>query len=127
MSKEDSFENLKIWQEGHRLMLAVYKATSSFPKSEIYGLVSQVRSAALSVPSNIAESEGRYHYADSIKFILNARGSAFEVRSQLRAARDLNYLDSKVFETLDEDYAILIKSINSYINYLERRKEDGKA
>ncbi len=124
---KSEFESLKIWQEGHRLMLAVYRATSSFPKSEVYGLVSQIRSSALSVPSNIAESEGRFHYADSIKFVLNARGSAFEVRSQLRAARDLSYLNNEDFEMLDEDYASLIKSINSYIKYLEGRKRDGKS
>lgn len=106
-------------------MLKVYKVSDSFPKSELYGLTGQIRSAALSVPSNIAEAVGRFHYSESAKFLFNARGSAFEVRSQLRAARDLGYINSEAFKNLDNDYESLVKGINSYVNYLLKMKNQS--
>lgn len=118
----EGFEKLRIWQEAHRLMLEVYKISSSFPKEELFGLTSQIRSAALSVPSNIAEAVGRFHYAESVKFMFNARGSAFEVRSQLRAAYDLGYIKEEMFDQIDKDYEQLVKGINSYVNYLREKK-----
>ncbi len=121
-------------------MLKVYKVSDSFPKSELYSLIGQIRSAALSrkqncnranartalsVPSNIAEAVGRFHYSESAKFLFNARGSAFEVRSQLRAARDLGYINSEAFKSLDNDYESLVKGINSYVNYLLKMKNQS--
>lgn len=106
-------------------MLKVYKVSDSFPKSELYGLTGQIRSAALSVPSNVAEAVGRFHYSESAKFLFNARGSAFEVRSQLRAARDLGYINSEAFKSLDNDYESLVKGINSYVNYLLKMKNQS--
>ncbi len=85
-------------------MLEVYRASKNFPNFEMLGLTSQLRRAALSVPLNIAESSGRYHYADAAKFIFNARGSIYEVISQLRAAHDLGYLNKQDFDSLDSDY-----------------------
>lgn len=121
----ESFEKLRIWQTAHELMLKVYKVSDSFPKSELYGLTGQIRSAALSVPLNIAEAVGRFHYSESAKFLFNARGSAFEVRSQLRAARDLGYINSEAFKNLDNDYESLVKGINSYVNYLLKMKNQS--
>lgn len=121
----ESFEKLRIWQTAHELMLKVYKVSDSFPKSELYGLTGQIRSAALSVPSNIAEAVGRFHYSESAKFLFNARGSAFEVRSQLRAVRDLGYINSEAFKNLDNDYESLVKGINSYVNYLLKMKNQS--
>lgn len=121
----ESFEKLRIWQTAHELMLKVYKISDSFPKSELYGLTGQIRSAALSVPSNIVEAVGRFHYSESAKFLFNARGSAFEVRSQLRAARDLGYINSEAFKNLDNDYESLVKGINSYVNYLLKMKNQS--
>lgn len=104
-------------------MLKIYEISAEFPKPELYGLTCQLRSAALSVPSNIAEAAGRYHFSESVKFLFNARGSAFEVRSQLRAARDLDYISEETFNKLDQDYEQLIKSINAFIKHLRRKKE----
>lgn len=103
-------------------MLRVYEVSKDFPKSEAFGLTDQLRRAALSVPSNIAESAGRYHYSDSAKFIFNARGSAYEVMSQLRAAHDLGYLNKQNFDSLDSDYETLVKRVNRYARYLSEKK-----
>ena len=121
----ENFKKLEIWQESHRLMLKVYEVSKDFPKSEAFGLTDQLRRAALSVPSNIAESSGRYHYADTAKFIFNARGSAYEDMSQLRAAYDLGYLNKQDFDSLDSDYETLVKRINSYARYLTDKKSQS--
>jgi four helix bundle protein len=87
-----SFENLEVWQIGRDLVTKVYTLTASLPQSEAFGLVAQIKRAALSVPANIAEGFGRYHYMDKARFYLNARGSLYELRSHLLIARDLRYL-----------------------------------
>jgi four helix bundle protein len=87
-----SFENLEVWQIGRDLVTKVYTLTASLPQSEAFGLAAQIKRAALSVPANIAEGFGRYHYMDKARFYLNARGSLCELRSHLLIARDLRYL-----------------------------------
>jgi len=86
------FENLEVWQIGRDLVLKVYALTASLPQSEAFGLTAQIKRAALSVPANIAEGFGRYHYMDKARFYLNARGSLYELKSHLLIARDLRYL-----------------------------------
>jgi four helix bundle protein len=87
-----SFENLEVWQIGRDLVTKVYMLTVSLPQSETFGLVAQIKRAALSVPANIAEGFGRYHYLDKAKFYLNARGSLYELKSHLFIAQELGYL-----------------------------------
>jgi four helix bundle protein len=87
-----SFENLEVWQIGRDLVNKVYTLTASLPQSEAFGLIAQIKRAALSVPANIAEGFGRYHYMDKARFYLNARGSLYELKSHLLIARDLRYL-----------------------------------
>ncbi len=110
-----SFTQLKIWQNSHKLMLKIYEESLKFPKQEEYNLISQIRRAALSVPTNIAESQGRYHDPETIHFIYNARGSAEEVRSLLIAARDLKYMDKAMYKELEESYFGLLIGLNSFI------------
>ena len=78
-----SYEDLRVWQEGISLCEAVYRLTQSFPETERFGLASQLRRAAVSVPSNIAEGWGRGSRADYVRFLRIARGSLYEVRTQL--------------------------------------------
>lgn len=80
----------------------MYTLTASLPQSETFGLTAQIRRAALSVPANIAEGFGRYHYMDKAKFYLNARGSLYELRSHLLIAQELRYLKRSrpVFDVL---------------------------
>ena len=88
-----SHRELHVWQRAVELALAVYKATQEFPKQEIYGLTSQLRRAAVSVPSNIAEGYGRGTRRDYRQFVAIARGSALELQTQLLIARKLGYGD----------------------------------
>lgn len=117
----ESFEKLDIWQNAHKLMLRIYGITEDFPKSELYNLVAQLRRAALSVPTNIAEAQGRFHDAETVHFMFNARGSCEEVRSLLMAARDLHLLKPQDFEELNREYINLVKGINGYIRFIKTK------
>jgi four helix bundle protein len=91
------FRKLKVWEKGHQLTLAVYKATLSFPQEELYGLTNQVRRACASIPTNIAEGCGRGSNPEFKHFLQIAMGSASETEYQLLLAHDLEYLT-------DDDY-----------------------
>ncbi len=104
-----SHENLQVWQEGMALAKDVYSATASFPKEEIYGITSQMRRAAVSVPSNIAEGAARGSKREFLQFLNIARGSLMELETQIRLSKDLGFL--KAHETLlvrsNKTYALL--------------------
>ncbi|HLB95423.1 MAG TPA: four helix bundle protein [Patescibacteria group bacterium] len=116
------FEDLKVWQKAHRLMLEIYKLTAKFPRSECYSLIDQLRRAAISVCANIAEAHGRHHYLDKTKFLYNARGSIEETRSHLMAARDLEYIPLEDFKRLNIDYIGLTKGLNNFISAIKNKK-----
>lgn len=83
--------------------MKIYKLTTTFPKDEIFGTTSQIKRTMLSVPANIAEGFGRYHYLDKAKFYLNARDSLFELKSHLLVAIDLKFMDETLTKQLTED------------------------
>ena len=87
-----SFRDLRVWRDARNLTTNVYRLTSNFPKQELYGLSQQIRRAAVSVPSNIAEGKGRYSDRDFVRFLLVARGSLLELETQLLIAQELGYL-----------------------------------
>jgi four helix bundle protein len=91
-----SYRDLLVWQKAKQLAVEVYCATQSFPRSEIYGITSQIRRAAVSVPSNIAEGQGRLSKGEFAQFLGNARGSLLELETQLEIAGDLSYLSQVV-------------------------------
>jgi len=98
-----SFQNLIVWQKSHALALRVYRVSSNYPKPEMYGLTSQVRRAATSVPANIAEEFKRASRADKARMLNVAQGSLEELRYYLLLAQDLGYEgDSELTENLDE-------------------------
>lgn len=90
--KTKSFKDLIVWQKSYKLVLEIYKTTKSFPKTETYGLSQQVRKAAVSIPSNIAEGYGRAHKAEYKQFLSIAYGSLLEVETQYLLAVDLKYM-----------------------------------
>ncbi len=97
------FQDLIVWQKAHQFVLAVYKITAAFPRSELYGLTSQFRRAAVSVPANIAEGFKKRGKADKARFLNIAQGSLEESRYYLLLAQDLEYCDnSKILERLEE-------------------------
>ena len=87
-----SFKELIVWQKGYNLVLEIYKVTSGFPKSEVYGLSQQMRSAAISIPSNIAEGYGRKHKTEYHRFLSIAYGSLLELETQYPLSIDLGYI-----------------------------------
>ena len=87
------FEDLVVWQKAHQFVLAVYRLTQSFPKSEIYGLSSQFRRASVSIAANIAEGFSKQGHKDKIRFLNIAQGSLEECRYYLILAKDLEYGD----------------------------------
>jgi four helix bundle protein len=88
---QEQFENLKVWQKGMVLVKTVYRITKDFPKEELYGLTSQMRRAAVSVPVNIAEGKGRYHKKEYVQFLFTARGSIYEMMTLIQVAQELGY------------------------------------
>lgn len=96
------FKKLKVWQKGHEMALSVYSATSSFPREETYGLISQLRRAASSVPANIAEGCGCDGSREFARFLTIALRSASETQYHLLLARDLSYLSAQVHQALDD-------------------------
>jgi four helix bundle protein len=105
--------SLKVWQLGHQVTLDVYRATRAFPSSETYGITSQLRRAAASVPANIAEGAGRNTTAEYARFCRIALGSANEVDYHLLLARDLGYLS-------ESDYAAIRRQVASLRSMLAR-------
>jgi four helix bundle protein len=87
----ESFRDLQVWQRSMQLTVAIYRLTREFPREEIYGLTSQIRRAAVSVPSNIAEGQGRLGPGEFRQFLSVARGSICEVQTQLEIARALQF------------------------------------
>ena len=85
-----SHKDLIVWQRAMQLVVDVYRSTKSFPREETYGLISQMRRAAVSIPSNIAEGKGRYSRKELSQFLLNARGSLLELETQIEIARALS-------------------------------------
>jgi four helix bundle protein len=94
------FHDLQVWQKSHQLTLAVYQVTENFPKTELYGLTSQIRRSAASVPTNIAEGAGRDTDREMVRFLSIASGSASELEYQLLLAHDLAYLPKTDYHNL---------------------------
>src|ERR1700682_2102207 len=95
MTISSSFQDLRIWQESMNLTVELYRVTSGFPRHEIYGLTSQRRRAAVSVPSNIAEGKGHRSDPEFVRFLFHAGGSLLELQTQLLLARRLEYLSEE--------------------------------
>ena len=95
------FRKLNVWQRGHELVLAIYQATESFPSTERFGLTSQMRRSATSIPSLVAEGCGRGTDADFARFLQMGLGSASELEYQLLLSRDLALLDEETYEQLN--------------------------
>lgn len=94
------FRKLKVWAKSHALALEIYRATSGFPSEERYGLTSQLRRAAVSVPTNIAEGSGRKSEGDLGRYLTISMGSASELEYLLMLSGDLGFLDSEMSQRL---------------------------
>ena len=113
-----NFKSLKVWQKSHELTLAVYKATTNFPKDELYGLTSQIRRASASIPANIAEGCGRTGKAELARFLQVAMGSASELEYHLLLAHDLGLLGNGEYKLLENQAVELKRMLSSFISKL---------
>lgn len=110
-----NFTDLDTWKEAHKIVLSVYKITSNFPKNEVYGLVDQMRRCVVSITSNIAEGFSRYSYKEKLQFFRMANGSLTELQNQLIIAKDVGFLETKMFKSIFEKTMIVLKMINGLI------------
>jgi four helix bundle protein len=95
-----SFRDLRVWKDAMDLVTAVYRETKTFPKDELYGLVNQMRRAAVSIPSNIAEGKGMRTDAEFARYLFHARGSLMELQTQILIAQELDYWKPSAAEGL---------------------------
>jgi len=115
MRSMGDYRQLSVWKRAHGLALEVYRSTRSFPDHERYGLVAQLRRAAVSVVSNIAEGTGRHSDRELARFLRIARGSVCEVECQLLLSRDLGFLKPDGWTALDSDCREVGKMLNGLI------------
>ena len=113
------WRDLKVWQQTHQLVLEVYRMTVSFPKTETYGLVNQLKRASYSAPANIVEGQSRQTTKEYLQFLYNARGSLEETRYFLRLSRDLDFITQQIYESLEQRYEAASKMLNGLIKSLK--------
>ena len=116
-----SFRDLVVWQKSMNMTVAVYKLTQGFPKEETYGLASQLRRSAVSIPSNIAEGHGRLNTGEYRQFLGVARGSNFELQTQLEIARSLNMGNTELLEHTEGLSHEVGKMIYATLESIKRR------
>jgi four helix bundle protein len=114
-----TYKELDVWIKSRVLVKEIYLITLSLPKEELYGIVSQMRRSAVSIPSNIAEGYGRQHKKETVQFLHIARGSLYELETQLYIATDLHFIDetkmNKTILMIEENRKLL----NGLIKYFE--------
>lgn len=118
--KIKSFTDLIAWQEGHRLVLIIYKVTADFPRAETYSLIDQMRRAVVSITSNIAEGFSRQTKKEKIQFYYMALGSTTEVQNQLLVSKDLGYLKPGEFKSMADQTVLVHKLLNGLIKSLKK-------
>jgi four helix bundle protein len=113
-----SFRDLRVWRDAMRLASDTYRATADSPKHELYGLSQQMRRAAVSVPSNVAEGKGRHSNRGFAIFLFHARGSLLDLQTQIEIAEDLNYLPKQDAQALLDRATTVGKILSGLINSL---------
>lgn len=114
-------KDLDVWKKAVDFVTDLYKETQNFPKEELYGLTSQMRRAAISVPSNIAEGAARQSNKEYIRFLYISLGSLMEIDTQLIIALNLEYIEIKKYEVLKVDIDEIGRMLNGLINYRKTR------
>ncbi|MGA2315506.1 MAG: four helix bundle protein [Thermodesulfobacteriota bacterium] len=116
-----NYKELRVWQKAYELCLKIYKTTKTIPKEERYGLTSQVRRAAVSIPSNIAEGYGRRTTGEYIQALYVAYGSQCEIETQILLAGDLDFIKADDLETLNKDVGDVERMLKGLIRSLEKK------
>ncbi len=113
-----SFRKLIVWQKAYKLALEVYRITRKFPKSETYGLGSQIQRASASIPANVAEGYERQHRKEYLQHLFMARGSLGEVETYLCMAKDLGYISAPDYEAIEKLRTETARLLKGLINSL---------
>lgn len=116
-----NFKELLVWKKSIEFVTEIYEITASFPSEEKFGLVSQIRRSAVSIPSNIAGGNARRSSADYIQFLKIARGSGAEVETQIIISKNLGFIEEVKSEELTSKITEIMKMINGLINYLKTK------
>lgn len=114
-----NFKELLVWQKSIDFVTEIYRITDTFPKAEIYGLISQIRRSAVSIPSNIAEGNSRRSKPDYLQFLKIARGSCAEAETQLIISKNLGFLNEDDYLKLNQEIIEISKMLNGLINSLQ--------
>jgi four helix bundle protein len=117
----ETHKDLRIWQQGIELVTSIYMMTKAFPKDEVFGLVSQMRRAAVSVPSNIVEGYARGTDREKLHFLRISSGSMSEIETQLMLSLNLGYISQEVYDELSERVTSVWKQLNALISSLKKR------
>ncbi len=120
------FRQLQVWQKAHQINLKLYDATTSFPKSELFGLTSQIRRAGVSITANLAEGWGRGSDADFARFVFMAMGSACELESHLELAKDLKFLSAADYRSVLDMLIETKRMLSGLITTLSSRRSIPK-
>jgi four helix bundle protein len=118
----DAYRDLIAWRKTCDLALEIYRATQAFPHAEVYGLTSQMRRAAVSIASNIAEGKGRYSQKEFGQFLFRARGSLLEIETRLHIAHELRYLETKAFQRIQSATVELGRILNGLIRSIQKEQ-----
>lgn len=114
--KTTSYKDLVVWKKSYLLSILIYKLTRKFPKDEVYGLTSQIRRCAVSIPSNIAEGYSRYRKLEFVHFLQISFASGAELETQVLISKDLNYISQSEFEEVDSLLIEVMKMLNSLMS-----------
>jgi four helix bundle protein len=125
MSKIDRIEDKLVWQKAKSLTVEIYKASNHGNFARDFGLRDQIRRAALSIPSNIAEGFGRGGNKEFLQFLSIAKGSLYELKTQLIIAKEIEYLDNEIFIKISNDSDEVGKMLTSFMNYLSNSDFKG--
>lgn len=120
-----SYKDLVAWQKAMDLVTVVYRATAGFPKEEMFGLTSQLRRASVSIPSNIAEGQGRLSEKEFRHFLGQARGSLMEVETQLQIGTNLGYLKAETVQNLFGKCAEVGRVLNGLLASVQKQVDDS--
>lgn len=122
-----NLDQLEVWVLAKDFAIAVYKdVVPQLPADEKWNLAQQLKRAAQSIPANIAEGHGRYHFLDNVRFCYIARGSLTEVQSHMSLAHELGYLSGETYKRMSFEAETIGRKLNNYIAYLKRSKQGAK-
>jgi len=116
------YTELEVWIASRKLVKIVYGLTSKFPNAELYSLTNQINRSVISIPSNIAEGIGRQSDKETIQFLYIAKGSLFELETQLYLAYDLEYISKDKLDNILNEITSCKKLLNGFINYFKNKK-----